>query len=137
MSVEEQSNYSDIDYLLEKKEEELRELGAMRLRAIERANEELKEQVDQYSAILKSKDEEIDRISHQYMHSSFHKNDYDRKIQKLTERLQEKDIDISELKTSVNTYYNDLMKEKKKTQDYKQEVVSFISNCGLAPAQGC
>lgn len=125
MSRKEDSNYSDIDYLLEQKEEELRELGAMRVRALEKANEELKEQVDQYSALLHSTEEENDRLKNHLSHLGFHREEFESRIYKLNEILQNKDIEISELKTSINTYYTDLTKEKKRSHECKQEIVSL------------
>lgn len=125
MSRKEDSNYSDIDYLLEQKEEELRELGAMRVRALEKANEELKEQVDQYSALLHSTEEENDRLKNHLSHLGFHREEFESRIYKLNEILQNKDIEISELKTSINTYYTDLTKEKKRSHEFKQEIVSL------------
>jgi chromosome segregation ATPase len=121
-----QSNYSDIDYLLEKKEEELRELGAMRVRALERINDELREEVEKYALMIKEKEDENDQLKEQFMHSSFHREEYEKRIAKLNERLQNKDIEVSELKTSMNTYYNDLMKEKKKNQECRQELVNIF-----------
>jgi chromosome segregation ATPase len=127
MSRKEDSNYSDIDYLLEQKEEELRELGAMRVRALEKANEELKEQVDQYSALLHSTEEENDRLKSHLSHLGFHREEFESRIYKLNEILQNKDIEISELKTSINTYYTDLTKEKKRSHECKQEIVSLLN----------
>lgn len=112
MSCEETSNYDDIDYLLEQKEDELRELGAMRVRALERTNEELKEQIEQYSDLIRAKEDENERLREYYHTYLQEREEYDNRLFKLNEAVQTKDIEISELKTTVNTYYNDLMKEK-------------------------
>ena len=115
--AEENSNYSDIDYLLHQKQEELNELGAMRVRALERTNEELKEQVDKFSNLLRIKEEENDAIKQQLIQSSYNKEEYENKINQMSNTLQEKEV----------VFYNEIMNERKKTYEVKQELVNLLS----------
>jgi hypothetical protein len=116
MSEGEGSNYSDIDYLLQQKQIELNELGAMRLKALERTNEELKEQIDKFSSLLQIKEDENEQLHQQFMHSSYQKEDYENRIERLTQAIEDKEA----------SFYNELMVERKKSHDYKQETVIIL-----------
>ena len=126
MSQEEQTSYDEIDRLLEMKEEELRELGAMRVRALEKTNEELKDQIDRLSDLLMAKDEELEDLKQHLLHKTNNREDYESRFYRLNELLQSKDIEISELKTNINTYHADLWKKIKKVQELEQNIVSLF-----------
>lgn len=115
------SDYDDIDFLLEKKEEELRELGAMRVRSLEKVNQELSSQVSMYTEMFKQKETELDEMKQHYFQIGKTQNDYENAIYKLKEVITQKDIEISELKTTVNTYYNDLIELRDECQMLKDQ----------------
>ncbi|CAI2382572.1 unnamed protein product [Moneuplotes crassus] len=115
MSENDESHYSDLDYLLKQKEEELKGLGAMRARALERTNEELKEQIEKFSNLLKIKEDENEKLRQQFSHINFKREEYENKINSLMNTLQEKEA----------VFYNDIMRERKESYNYKQEIAKL------------
>lgn len=68
--------------------------------------------MDQYSDVLNKLEAENEQLKKLLKQKSHGKDEFESRMFRLNDLLQAKDIEISELKTSINTYYNDLMKEK-------------------------
>ena len=122
----------EFDVMIKEKTKELEHLGAMRTKVLERANEELNLQVSQYAEMLQSKDQEIQILQQHFMQHGHTREEYEHQNSKLKEAITQKDIEISELKTTVNTYYNDLIALRDETHSLRDKLHKISLKTGIS-----